>query len=256
MRVAGLLLALAGRAAGPAPSRPPTWTEPRTGMVFVTIPAGTFVMGSPLREKEREAQEVQHEVTLTRGFSLGAYEVTGGQWRRLMGVNPSHFAARGDDFPVERVNFPDIQEFLARMNAAQSSRTFRLPTEAEWEYACRAGTTTAFATGDRLASTQASFLAAPGEGGRGTTRVGSFGPNAWGLHDMHGNVWEWTADEYCPYPVGPARDPNPRCGSGLKVIRGGSWYFGADSARCALRYTHPQNELGFSLGFRVAADSR
>lgn len=223
-------------------------------MEFVTIPAGSFLMGSPKTEKNREAQEVQHEVTLTRDFSLGVYEVTQGQWRRVMGANPSHFADRGDDFPVESVNFLEIAEFIRRMNAGSTSRVFRLPTEAEWEYACRAGTATAFATGDALLPSQANFLAAPGGAERGTTRVGSFAPNAWGLHDMHGNVWEWTADDYCPYPEGPVSDRTPRCDSGLKVIRGGSWYFGADSARCALRYTHPPKERGFSLGFRLAAD--
>ena len=87
-----------------------------------------------------------------------------------------------------------------------------------------------------------------------TMAVGSFAPNAWGLHDMHGNVWEWTEDDYCPYTAGPAVDPSPRCNAPLKVIRGGSWYFAADSARCALRYTHRPQDRGFSLGFRVVRE--
>ena len=241
-------------AVGSASGSRANWVEPRTGMEFVFIPRGTFFMGSSGTEKDREAQETRHEVTLTRDFELGRFEVTQGQWRRLMGANPSHFGARGPDFPVERVNFPDVLEFLRRLNAGQASRTYRLPTEAEWEYACRAGTKTAFSSGDTLPATLANTL---GEGkGRGTTRAGSFPPNAWGLHDMHGNVWEWTADDFCPYPDGAAVDPRARCASGLKVIRGGSWYFGSDSARCALRYTHPLKALGFSLGFRVAADPR
>lgn len=225
-------------------------------MEFVVIPAGAFTMGSPLNEKDRELQESRHAVNLSRAFELGRYEVTQGQWRRLMGSNPSHFSARGDDFPVESVNFHDIEAFLQRLNAGQASRTFRLPTEAEWEYGCRAGAGTAFSVGETLSLSQANFLPAASAPGRGTTRVGSFGPNAWGLSDMHGNVWEWTADDYCPYPDTAVTDPQPHCDSGLKVIRGGSWYFGADSARCALRYTHPPKELGRSLGFRVAASPR
>jgi sulfatase modifying factor 1 len=171
-----------------------------------------------------------------------------------MGANPSHFAAGGADLPVERVNFHDVLEFLRRLNAGQASRTYRLPTEAEWEYACRAGTTTAFSTSDKLSKAQANVR--DRVEGTGTTRVGTFPSNAWGLFDMHGNVWEWTADDFCPYPSESSIDPRPSCQSDLKVIRGGSWYFGADSARCALRYTHPPKELGFSLGFRVAADPR
>jgi formylglycine-generating enzyme required for sulfatase activity len=153
---------------------------------------------------------------------------------------------------VESVNFDGVLEFLRRLNAGQTSRTYRLPTEAEWEYACRAGTTTAFSTGATLSKAAANVREKVE--GTGTTRVGAFPSNAWGLFDMHGNVWEWTADDFCPYPVGLAINPHPRCEGGLKVIRGGSWYFGADSARCALRYTHPPKGLGFSLGFRVAAD--
>lgn len=248
---------LAGLAASETGCRAESrWIEPRTGMEFVAIPAGTFMMGSPPGEADREPQERQHAVTLTRAFILGRYEVTQGQWRRLMGSNPSRFADRGDNFPVENVNYEDIREFLQRLNEGQGSEVFRLPTEAEWEYACRAGATTAFAGGETLSLEQANYLPAPGAAERGTTYVGFFASNAWGLHDMHGNVWEWTSADYCPYPDGAVKDPQPRCESGLKVIRGGSWYFGADSARCALRYTHPPKELGQSLGFRVAADSR
>jgi len=256
MRIGGALVGLAAlTAAGSiAPEPPPraNWIEPRTGMEFVSIPRGTFLMGSPPTEAHRESQESRHQVTLTRDFELGRYEVTQGQWRRVMGANPSRFAARGEEFPVERVNFHDVLEFLRRLNAGQTSRRYRLPTEAEWEYACRAGTTTAFSTGDTLSKAQANVREK--DEGTGTSRVGTFPSNAWGLFDMHGNVWEWTADDFCPYPSEPSVNPRPRCTSGLKVIRGGSWYFGADSARCALRYTHPPEELGFSLGFRVAAD--
>jgi len=253
---AGLLGLVLVLAQGMSNDRVPSFKEPRTGMEFVSIPAGVFTMGSPLTEKDREVQESRHTVTLSHGFELGRLEVTQGQWRRVMGANPSHFVIRGDDFPVENVNYSDIEEFLKRLNAGTSTRRFRLPTEAEWEYACRAGAATAFATGDELTPDQANFLMTATSLGRGTMKVGSFAPNAWGLFDMHGNVWEWTADDHCPYPDRPATDPEARCGSGLKVIRGGSWYFGTDSARCALRYTHPPKALGPSLGFRVAADRR
>ena len=230
--------------------RPAVWAEPMAGIEFVNLPPGSFVMGSPLEEAGREPGETPHTVSLA-AFAMGRFEVTQGQWRRVMGANPSHFADRGDRFPVERVNFEEVAEFLRRLNASKSKWTYRLPTEAEWEYACRSGTKTAFATGNTLTTEQANIRASAVEAG--TKAVGSFAPNVWGLHDMHGNVWEWTLDDFCPYPNGPAASPRAACASGLKVIRGGSWYFGRDSARSALRYTHPPKELGFSLGFRVVA---
>lgn len=210
-------------------------------------------MGTPPDEPDREPGEDRHEVHVS-AFSLGKFEVTQGQWRRVMGNNPSHFSGRGDNFPVERVSFVDIREFLRRLNSRRSPWTYRLPTEAEWEYACRGGTSSAFAFGPRLSSSEANVRFGPE--GAGTREVGSYPPNAWGLHDMHGNVWEWTEDDFCPYAEGPLSNPRGRCGSALKVIRGGSWYFGPDSARCGLRYTHPPKELGFSLGFRLVAVPR
>jgi formylglycine-generating enzyme required for sulfatase activity len=161
---------------------------------------------------------------------------------------------------VENVDFDEVQGFLAALNR-QAGGGFRLPTEAEWEYACRAGTSTPFATGARLDATQANVHGghpypggAPGPVRGRSLPVGSFTPNAWGLHDLHGNVWEWCADWHCPYDPGPATDPVGNCASGRRVIRGGSWAFGADSARCALRYTHRPQDRGPSLGFRVARD--
>ena len=246
-----LLVVVAGCRDAP----PRTWTEPSTRMSFVLAPAGRFTMGSPPGEPGREAQERPHEVTLTRAFYIGRHEVTQAQWRVVMGGNPSTFAGRGGDHPVENVSYAEVAAFLERLNArAPAGVAFRLPTEAEWEYACRAGTTTAYHGGPTLRWSEANYNADPASAAtHGTTAVGRFPPNAWGLHDMHGNVWEWTGDDHCPYPDGPARDPRASCGSGLKVIRGGSWYFGADSARCALRYTHPPADRGFSLGFRVVA---
>lgn len=162
--------------------------------------------------------------------------------------------------PVEEINFFDIQAFIEKLNQLTSLQ-FRLPTEAEWEYACRAGSGDPFMTGKRLLSADAningttSFAGAPTGAARGRTLpVGSFRPNDWGLFDMHGNVWEWLQDLHCPYPEGAVVDPVGDCASKLRIIRGGSWYFGADSARCGLRYTHRPQDVGPSLGFRLARD--
>jgi formylglycine-generating enzyme required for sulfatase activity len=250
--------------------RPPmTWTEPVTGMELVLVPAGVFVMGSDAAEPDREAQETRHHVRLSRPFYMGRYEVTQAQWRRVMGTNPSWFAQCGDDCPVESVSWQDVQRFFARLEEL-GSPGLRLPTEAEWERACRAGAVTAYATGAELTVEQANFDAGgtvpdaglreaeevpAGRPGRSPTPVGSYPPNRWGLHDLHGNVWEWTADRHCPYPGGSVTDPVGDCASELRVIRGGSWHYDADSARCALRYTHRPRDLGFSLGFRVVRDA-
>jgi formylglycine-generating enzyme required for sulfatase activity len=240
---------------------PPTWTEASTGMVFVRIDPGAFTMGSPSGEVGREAQETQHSVRLSRTFWMGRTEVTQAEWTAVMGSNPSHFADRGGAHPVEQVNWHDVHAFLRRLAARAPGNRFRLPTEAEWEYTCRAGTATPYMTGGTLGPADANVTVVDRSGGgasvvvrRGTVAVASFAPNGWGLFDMHGNVWEWTADAHCPYPAGAATDPSPTCDSPPKVIRGGSWYFEADSARCALRYTHHPQDLGFSLGFRVVRE--
>lgn len=249
---ATLATSVGAQPGAPAPVR--RWVEPVTGMALVAIPAGTFVMGSPSMESGREAQERPHVVTISRPFWIGVHEVTQAQWRVVMGTNPSHF--RGDALPVERVSWPDAQAFLQRLGERSPGSRFRLPTEAEWEYACRAGAATAYAWGDRLSLEQANVATVTRNrlGGRQrTVAVGSFRPNAWGVFDMHGNVWEWTEDDHCAY-ASPARDPIGRCDAPHKVIRGGSWYFAADSARCALRYTHRPRDVGFSLGFRVVRD--
>jgi formylglycine-generating enzyme required for sulfatase activity len=254
--IAVVALAVATVACDAAPA---TWTEPSTGMVFVEITAGRFVMGSPPDEQKREAQETPHDVTISRPFWMGKFEVTQRQWERVMGRNPSWFAASGPDFPVERVSYYDIRDFLNRISARSPGNRFRLPSEAEWEYACRAGTRTPFSVGTDLTRTEANIGdRVPSEAQKRegqTMRVGSFPANAWGLHDMHGNVWEWTEDDHCPYPTTPVTDPVARCGSPLKVIRGGSWYFEQDSARCALRYTHRPVDVGFSVGLRIVREA-
>ncbi len=249
-------IGLAAFLAGPAP----IWTEPRTGMTFVLVPPGRFTMGSPAAEPGRETEEAAHGVTLTRGFYLGRFEVTQAEWRAVMGTSPSRFAGC-DRCPVERVTWHDAKAFLLRLGRLVPGERFRLPTEAEWEYACRAGTTTPFQTGASLDARGANvdgrypYASGPSSRFRGRTApVGRYPPNAWGLFDLHGNVWEWTEDDHCPYAEGPAVDPLGRCGSGLKVIRGGSWAFDVGSARSALRYTHAPADRGYSLGFRVVRE--
>jgi formylglycine-generating enzyme required for sulfatase activity len=245
------------------------WREPATGMEFVYVAPGEFTLGSPAGEPGREPGEIPHRVRLTRGFWLGATEVTQGQWTRVMGANPSHFADCGAGCPVESVSRLDVERFLARLAELAPGERFRLPSEAEWEFACRAGTSATYATGATLTTATADIdarddpRAADPSGGapvfRGRpTPAGSFPANGWGLHDLSGNVWEWTADPLCPYPLGRevTVDPRPACGNPLAVIRGGSWYYGAASARCALRYTHRPQDSGFSLGFRLVREAR
>jgi formylglycine-generating enzyme required for sulfatase activity len=246
-----------------------TITEPLTGMMLVELPTGRFTMGSASSETGRNADEAIHDVEIARPFFLGRYEVTQQEWRTVMGTAPSHFSACGPRCPVENVTFYDIEQFLARLNdhdAGSSIRLkYRLPTEAEWEYACRAGTTGPFSTGENITTDQANYngrfpyAAFPaGAFRQRPTPVGSFPSNRWGLADMHGNVWEWTSDWYGPYSDGETANIDPRGPeTGEKrVIRGGSWYFDGNSARCALRYTHAPKDRGFSLGLRLAADRR
>jgi formylglycine-generating enzyme required for sulfatase activity len=223
-------------------------------------------MGSPEAQAGREATERRHRVRLSQPVDFGRYEITQGQWQRVMGENPSHFSACGPDCPVESVDAFAIAAFLVRLREL-TGEAFRLPTEAEWEYACRAGSEAPFGTGATLASAQANYDGRypyagtkPGSFVGRTTPVGSYPPSAWGLFDLHGNVWEWCADDLCPYPEeatgAAAIDPLGRCASGLKVIRGGSWTFNGDSARCAVRYSHRPQDSGPSLGLRLVHESR
>ena len=242
-----------------APGPPGFYIEPTTGMVLTAIQPGSFVMGSPESEPGRQADEVPHRVTISRHFYIGRYEVTQSEWQKVMGSNPSRFAncAR---CPVEQVTFYDVASFLARVTAQSTSMRFRLPTEAEWEYACRAGSTTAYAVGDTLTDSAANINAHPEvawspEGdSRRTRHVGGHQPNRWSLFDMHGNVWEWTNDFAGPYDPSADVDPRGPGSGGARIIRGGSWYFDAASARCAQRYTHAPQDRGFSLGFRVVGE--
>lgn len=226
-----------------------SWVEPGSGIEFRRLPTGTHRIGSADSEKDREAQEVAHSVHLDRCVGLSTTEVTQAQWKSVLGEEPSQFSACGPTCPVESVTLVDVERLLARLRELAPADGIRLPTEAEWEVACRAGSVTAFSAGDELQATDANFdRLAP-------TPVRTFPPNAWGFYDLHGNVWEWTADEHCPYPPGTSAASEPlRCGAEVHVIRGGSWHFGPDSARCALRYTHRPRDRGPSLGVRLASE--
>jgi len=240
-----------------------------TGMTLVEIPPGRFTMGSAASEAGRNDDESLHDVEITRPFLMGQYEVTQQEWRTVMGTSPSRFKDCGARCPVENVSFVDVQQFLTKLSARAALATsatplrYRLPTEAEWEYACRAHTTGPFSTGENLTTAQGNYNGKQpygtfpaGDFRQKPTPVGLFPPNPWGLADMHGNVWEWTSDWYGPYGETAAAniDPHGPSSGETRVIRGGSWYFDANSARCALRYTHAAQDRGFSLGFRVAAD--
>ncbi|MEW6080004.1 MAG: SUMF1/EgtB/PvdO family nonheme iron enzyme [Thermodesulfobacteriota bacterium] len=227
------------------------------GMTFVWIEPGGFQMGSPSKEQGRYGDEVQHPVILTRGFYLQTTEVTQGQWKKIMNDNPAFFKECGDNCPVEQVSWNDVRGFISRLNK-KTGRIYRLPTEAEWEYACRAGTTGLFHTGDCLTDAQANYDSAISFYGcpRGKLRgkpvpVKSFPPNAWGLYDMHGNVWEWCADWYGDYPSGSVKDPAGPDSGASRVNRGGCWNRDAVYCRSAIRNDDAPDSRFNNLGFRL-----
>jgi formylglycine-generating enzyme required for sulfatase activity len=223
---------------------PDRWVEPSTEMEFMLLRPGDFVAGSPSTEIGHQEDEVLYPVRIARPLYMGTHEVTRGQWAAVM--TPGVAVAPDEaHLPVVNITWHEARAFVDRLNSGQPWR-LRLPSEVEWEYACRAGTTTPYHTGASLSTNDANYNGddpvpghARGENRQHAMPVGSFPPNAWGLFDLHGNVWEWTNDAY---------------DETRKVIRGGSWRFNAGSARCALRHSHEPQARGDSLGLRLVRD--
>ncbi len=217
---------------------------------MVYIPPGTFQLGSPSSEWGRDDDERQHGVKLIRGFYLGVTEVTQVQWRKVMGSSPSYFK-NCDECPVEQVSWEDCQEFIRRLNRMEGTAKYRLPTEAQWEYACRAGCQGAYCFGNN--SDKLDQYAWYSNKYRGKTHpVAGKKPNAWGLYDMHGNVWEWCSDWYGDYPSGSVTDPDGPSTGSRRVSRGGSWVSSAGGCRSAYRSNVDLSYRSSSLGFRLS----
>jgi formylglycine-generating enzyme required for sulfatase activity len=239
---------------------------------FVRINGGTFTMGSPASEVERNEMEIQHQVTVS-SFYMGKYEVTQREWAAVMGSNPSNF--KGDNLPVEMVSWFDAIDYCNRRSQREGltpaytrngenvtwnrgANGYRLPTEAEWEYACRAGTSGPFSTGNNITTNQANYNGnfpyngnAKGQNRGKTWDAGSGAANAWGLYDMHGNVREWCWDRYGTYPSGAQTDPAGAASGSSRVLRGGSWNYYARYLRSAARGSDtPSIRLSYH-GFRL-----
>ena len=220
---------------------------------MVLIPAGKFLMGgkkipvdpfSNIKVEQPEKDEFpQHEVTLTKPFYMGKYEVTQEQWFEIMGENPSR--EKGRKLPVTDVSWNECHFFIRKLND-KTKGGYRLPTEAELEYSCRAGTSTAYSYGDKLTKSDANIL------GSSIKTVGSYKPNAFGLYDMHGNVWEWCEDWYGDYPAGAVIDPKGPAEGKSRVLRGGSFYLIVSIARSSNRDSFSPTVRNYSLGFRLA----
>ena len=221
------------------------------------IPAGTFLMGSPKDEPERGQDESQHSVTISRSFYMGATLVTAAEYQTVTGGKSRRSGEQ--DLPAE-VDWPDAVRFCVALSR-NTGRTFRLPTEAEWEYCCRAGTTTPFNTGASISTDQANFDGKfvypggkPGIYRRHPTPVRTFPPNAWGLYDMHGNAYQWCSDWYGDYPNGPVTDPQGPSRGADRVIRGGKYGSGPRYVRSACRYQYNPNNSSVVFGFRVVME--
>jgi formylglycine-generating enzyme required for sulfatase activity len=212
------------------------------GMVLI-LP-GRFKMGSPVSEKGRSIFETEHEVSLTKQFYMGKYEVTQDQWELVMGDNPSK-RTKGPKLPVTNVSWEDCQLFLKTLNEKTKSE-YRLPTEAEWEYACRGETKTAYSHGNSITKSDANI------NGDTTKAVGSYKPNKFGLFDMHGNIWEWCNDFYESYTTAEAIDPKGPLTGTSRVLRGGSFLFLESESRSAYRLNFPSTERNNDCGFRLA----
>jgi formylglycine-generating enzyme required for sulfatase activity len=249
-------------------------TREINGIQLCWCPPGKFLMGSPRDEPERRPGEDQASVTFTHGFWVGKYEVTQAQWRRVMRDFPGKLnAGEGDNYPVYAINFAEAETFCRKLTESAHGSgqlplqwEFRLPTEAQWEYACRAGTTTATAFGNKLSSTQANFEGRPYNGAdagpslKRTTAVGSYPANPWGLHDMHGNVFEWCRDwDHHQLPGGVDPDlyaaessaAKSKDGGISRVRRGGCWADDGWPCRSAFRLRFEPERRHEHIGFRV-----
>jgi formylglycine-generating enzyme required for sulfatase activity len=248
------------------------------GIAICWCPPGRFVMGSPPAERGHRPDEAQVQVALTRGFWTAKHEVTQGEWKRVIGAFPDRLPSaefgEGDDFPVYWINFHEAERFCSELTRSlQRAGTlpvdweFRLPTEAQWEYACRAGTATATAFGDTMGLHQANFAGESEDRSvrprGGARRAGSYPANAWGIHDMHGNVWEWCRDYYHPRLPGgmdpdlyDSQGPPNRDGTYSRVRRGGAWIEPGWACRSACRLRYESHRRSDHIGFRVIAIAR
>ncbi|MBT3310970.1 MAG: formylglycine-generating enzyme family protein [Desulfobacterales bacterium] len=253
------------------------------GMEFVYINPGTFIMGSPPGEYGRFPNEVQHKVTITKGFYIQTTEVTQRQWKSVMGSNPSYFINCGDDCPVEQVSWEDVQEFIKKLNHMEGENRYRLPTEAEWEYSCRAGSTTVIYSGERsiigrnndppldqiawyggnsCVNYSGGYDCTNWPGRQyscpncGTNKVAQKEPNAWGLYDMMGNVWEWCQDWEGDYPEGSVTDPQGPADGLFRTERGGCWLYIARYCRSAQRFEDTPDIRDNTIGFRLLSTGK
>lgn len=221
------------------------------GMEFVLIPAGSFMMGADKQFEECDSNETpRHKVVISNAFYMGKYEVTQEQWVAVMGNNPSKFKSKMN--PVEQISWDDTQLFIRNLNQKEGTDRYRLPTEAEWEYACRAGTTTAYSFGDDKNSLD-QYIWYDANSNARTNLVGQLKPNPWGLYDMHGNVWEWCQDWYDSkyYKHSPEIDPVGASSGSYRVRRGGSWIRPAVCCRSASRICLTHGSRNSRTGMRL-----
>ncbi len=227
----------------------PVEVENRLGMRFRLVPSGSCLIGSPTNERGRGSIEVRHVQLFPEDFYMGKFEVTQAEWKRVMGITDEPSVFKGDKRPVEEVTWYDCQRFVNKLCELEGvpPNTYQLPTEAEWEYACRGGTDTSFCFGDQpdRLGIWADFA---GNNCKQTAEIGRRRCNSLGLYDMHGNVWEWCRDLYVNYP---GDDSNAGDRYGYRTIRGGNWYVGAWECRSANRCCLPPASHGNMLGFRV-----
>jgi formylglycine-generating enzyme required for sulfatase activity len=223
-------------------------------MRFVFIKPGEYTMGSPLKEEGRKADETQHEVFISKGFYMQTTEVTQEQWKAVMNETPSYFSKCGQNCPVEQISWNEAQEFIKKLNQREKTKKYRLPTEAEWEYACRAGrTATRFSYGDDLKDLGKHCWHRDNSGDT-THKVAQKKANAWGLYDMHGNVWEWCQDRYGSYANAPATDPKGPTRGSERIFRGGAWNVIPSAIRCAFRGNIMPEERLRLVGFRLVRE--